>query len=103
MEHIVIYIPSLVLDDLWILAILDAEKVVAEGRDHEELLHHTVHVADAAKVAKAYILLEAVLATFLRWRLVGPASRLINSVQHWQQDLAKEAFHQLATLSDELD
>jgi len=51
MHHIVINFFALIFLDLFLLAIIDAHQIVSEGWDHEELLHHTVHVADAAEVA----------------------------------------------------
>jgi len=47
MHHIVIDFLTLVLLQILRLAIIHAQQVVAEGGHHEELLHHTVHVADA--------------------------------------------------------
>jgi hypothetical protein len=44
---------------LWVLweSVIDAEQVVAEAGNGEELLEHGVHVANAAQVAKANALL----------------------------------------------
>jgi hypothetical protein len=38
-------------------SIIYAHQVVAEWGHHEELLHHRVHVADAAQVSQATVLL----------------------------------------------
>ena len=58
-HHVVVNLLILVLFDLLGLAVIDAEQVVAEGGDHEELLHHAIHVADAAQIAQADVLLIA--------------------------------------------
>jgi hypothetical protein len=55
MHHVVIDALALVLLVFLCHAIVNAEQVVSEGRDHEELLHHTVHVADAAEVTETTI------------------------------------------------
>jgi hypothetical protein len=46
MNHVIIDFLSLLVSQLLGDAILDREEVVAEGWDHEELLHHRVHVAN---------------------------------------------------------
>lgn len=51
MHHVVIDCLTLVFFELFIFTVIDAHQVVSEGGNHEELLHHAVHVADAAKVA----------------------------------------------------
>ena len=61
-QHVVINHVALVFLDLFRLAVINAHQVVTEGRHHEELLHHAVHVADAAQVAQAHVLLLGVIA-----------------------------------------
>ena len=61
MEHVVIDFFALVIFQLLRLTIIDCKQVVAEGGDHEELLHHGVHVADAAEVSESDILLNALI------------------------------------------
>lgn len=56
-HHVVIDLLSFVFSQLFWLAVINTEQVVAECRHHKELLHHTVHVADAAKVDETTVLL----------------------------------------------
>jgi hypothetical protein len=58
-KHIVIDLLTLVLLNIFGLTVIHGEKVVTEGRYHEELLHHSVHVANATKVTKTDVLLFA--------------------------------------------
>lgn len=58
-HHVIIHLFALVVFQVFWLPVVNAEQVVAEGRDHEELLHHAVHVADAAQIAQADVLLVA--------------------------------------------
>ena len=59
MHHVVIDLLTLVLLDFLSLAIINAEQIITEGRNHEELLHHTIHVANAPQVAQTHIFLIA--------------------------------------------
>ena len=81
MHHVVVDLLALVLIELLFLAIIDAEEVVSEGRCHEELLHHAVHVADAAQVSEAAVLL--VLGGRLCSRRVVPALGLLDGLDEW--------------------
>ena len=63
MQHIIIDLITLVLFDIFGESVVDAKQVVSEGWHHEELLKHAVHVADAAEVAKAAVLLAAINIT----------------------------------------
>lgn len=47
MHHVVINLLTLVFFEILRLAVVHAQQIVPEGRHHKELLHHTVHVADA--------------------------------------------------------
>ena len=47
MKHIIVYHFTLVLGDVWLDTIIDTKKIVAECWNHEELLKHAVHVANA--------------------------------------------------------
>jgi hypothetical protein len=49
-QHVVINLLSFVFLDLLWLAVVYTEQVVPKRRNHEELLHHRVHVADAPQV-----------------------------------------------------
>jgi hypothetical protein len=57
MQHVVINVKSLILLDVLLGMVVNAEQVVSEGRDHEELLEHRVHVADAPQVPQTHVLL----------------------------------------------
>ena len=59
-HHVVIDHFALVLLHLLLLAVVDAEQVVAESWHHEELLHHAVHVADATEVAQTDVFLGGI-------------------------------------------
>ncbi len=57
MHHVVIDLFPFVFCQLLRLAVIDAEQVVAECWHHKELLHHTIHVADAAEIDETAVLL----------------------------------------------
>lgn len=73
-HHVVVDHLVLVLLHFFGLTIIHAQQVVAEGRHHEELLHHAIHVADAAQVAQA----DVPLSALARLGDVRPASWLLN-------------------------
>ena len=56
-KHVVVDCLVTIVFELFFYTVVNAEQVVAECGNHEELLHHAVHVADAAQVAKADALL----------------------------------------------
>lgn len=76
-HHVVIDLITLVVDYICWLAIIDTEKIVAEGGSHEELLHHGVHVADAAEVNETNIFLLGGRVRGCR-RLIIPRLRLLD-------------------------
>lgn len=60
--------------------IFNAEQVVSESWNGEELLEHRVHVADAAKVSQA----DPYLSTSRRRRRrVVPSWRSLNVIHNW--------------------
>ena len=50
-HHVVVDLVAPVLLHVKFFAIINTHQVVAEGGHHKELLHHRVHVADAAQVS----------------------------------------------------
>ena len=55
MKHVIINLVSLILNKLFTLSIVNTQQVVPEGRNHEELLHHRVHVTNAAQISETHI------------------------------------------------
>jgi len=51
MHHVVVNLLTFVFLEIFCFTVINTEQIVPEGGDHEELLHHRVHVADAAHVA----------------------------------------------------
>ena len=98
-HHVVVNLLILVLFDLLGLAVIDAEQVVAEGGDHEELLHHTVHVADAAQVAQAYILLIALRGNL---RNIAESLWLLNCHNEGDKIGIEERLHEVRAALDQL-
>ena len=76
MEHIIINHFVFVLHEILRDAIIDAKQIVAKAWDHEELLHHAVHVANATEVSEADELLQAILSATRP--LVLPCLWLVN-------------------------
>ena len=97
MEHVVVNDSTFILSQLLSLAVLYAEQVVPERWDHEELLHHAIHVADAAEIAQANIILTAAFSSLFRRRCVVPHTWLLDSVEHGDEHLSEEALHQSVT------
>ena len=89
-EHVVVDLLALVLDQLFLLAILNAQKIVSESWNHKELLHHGVHVANASQISQTNILLSSTLTSFLAWWLIVPHFGLIDLVEHWHQNCLQE-------------
>lgn len=79
MKNIVINSFALVLLKIFRLAIINGEKIVAEGGNHEELLHHCIHVADAAEVFQSNILLLTSLLD-RTWWLIVPSVVALNQL-----------------------
>jgi hypothetical protein len=48
MQHIIIDLLILVVNNVLFDTVINAKQVVSKSRDHEELLQHTVHVANTA-------------------------------------------------------
>ena len=86
MEHVIIDCLLSVFLQLFFLAIIDTEKVIAQGWDHEELLHHGVHVADAAKILETNIGLGPLKRVSTR-RCIKPCLRLLDCLDKWYQVL----------------
>jgi len=99
-KHIVINVFSLILDDLFGLSVINAEQVVPQRGNHEELLHHGVHVADAAQVAQTHVLLRTTFTSLLRRWLIAPYLRLLDRRKHWHQNFLEEFLHHEAALFD---
>ena len=80
MKHTIVF--QLVAELLHVrrYAVIDAQQVVPESRDHVELLHHTVHIANATKISESYVGLDAFS---LVWRLVIPTGWLLDSLHKW--------------------
>ena len=98
-HHVIINLFALVVFQVFWLAVVNAEQVVAEGRDHEELLHHAIHVADAAQIAQADVLLVALR---LDLRNVAPRLRLLDGRDERRQLLIQERLHQGRAILDQL-
>ena len=79
---------------LW-FAVINAKQVVPESRNHEELLHHGIHVADAAQVAQTDVLLVPLLG---RLGLIAPRLRLLNCLNQGQELSLKEALHKISAV-----
>ena len=58
-QHVIILLLALVLSYGRLHSVIHAQHVVTEGRNHKELLHHRVHVANATQIAQAYVLLHS--------------------------------------------
>lgn len=101
MHHVIIDLITLVLCHFEVLTVIDAEKIVAEGGRHEELLHHRVHVADAAEVNHADVLLLR-RGVGGRCRLIIPRLRLLDGSDKGLKVLSKELLHQSTTVLDKL-
>ena len=99
MHHAVVNALPLVVLEVFGLAVIDAEQVVAEGWNHEELLHHTVHIADTAQVAKTHICLRAFR---LNLRDVVPGPGFLDSGNEWHELLIQESLHQRRAVLDQL-
>ena len=99
-HHIVIDLVALVLLHIQRLSIVNAEQVITESRNHKELLHHTVHVANAAQVAKTNIFLVA-LSAYLRWNIV-PTLWLLYCLYERCKLLIQECLHQCCAVLNQL-
>ena len=99
-HHVIVDHVTLVLFHLLGLAIVNAEQVIAEGGNHEELLHHAVHVADADQVAQADVLLRRV------WRIgrrrVAPRVGFLDGDDEGQELSIDELLHQSSAVLDQL-
>ena len=62
MQHVVV--ESVVTVGLHFFSdvVIHSQQVVSQCWDHEELLHHAVHVADAAQVTQTNVFLDAIRA-----------------------------------------
>ena len=98
-KHVIVKYFALVLLVVFSDAIIHAEDVVAEGRCHEELLHHTVHVANATKVPESDVLLES---SILSGRLVVPLVWILDLFEKRSKLLFHKLVHQYWTLFDQL-
>ena len=94
-KHVVINVFSLILDDLFGLSVINAEQVVPQRGNHEELLHHGVHVADASQVAQTHVLLKPFLSGL---RLIAPSFGLLNCLNQWQELSVKESLHKSSAI-----
>ena len=99
-HHIVVDHVALVLLHLFRLSVVHTEQIVAEGWDHEELLHHAVHVADATKVAQANVLLCALSRVGLR--SVAPGIGLLDGDDERHELSVEELLHEGGAVLDEL-
>ena len=97
MHHVVIDALALVLLVFFFHAVIDTEQVVSKGRNHEELLHHAVHVANAAKVSETDILLVSLLGSLGH---VVPVLRLLDGLDEWYKLSLEEALHESCTVLD---
>ena len=77
MQHVVINFLVFEFLEVRSDSIINAQHVVSEAGDHEELLKHTVHVADAAQILESYVGLRTFILT--RW-LVVPLFRSFDIV-----------------------
>ena len=87
-EHVVIdCLAPFVLDEVLLFSIISTEHIVPEARNHEELLEHTVHVADAAEVPET----DVWLVSFCQvWWGKSPLCWLFDRGNHWSELLEKE-------------
>ena len=94
-HHVVIDFFTFVLYQILWFAVINAKQVVPESRNHEELLHHGIHVADAAQVAQTDVLLVPLLG---RLGLIAPSLRLLNCLNQGQELSLKEALHKISAV-----
>jgi len=99
-QHIVIEDLTLVLLVVLPDAIIDAQKVVAEGWGHKELLHHAVHVTDATEILETHVLLQGCALT--GW-LVVPLVGLLDLFKQRPELFLHKLEHQNWTLLDQLE
>ena len=59
MQHVVIDHFVFMLNQLFLNAIVNGKEIVSELWYHEDLLHHAVHVADAAEIPETHISLRS--------------------------------------------
>ena len=81
-HHVVINFFTLVIYKILWSAVINGKQVLPEGSNHEEFLHHGIHVADAAQVAQTDVLLVPLLS---RLGLVAPILRLLNCLNQGQE------------------
>jgi hypothetical protein len=102
MEHVVIDLFISILFNVLFLSIVHTEQIVSKVWNHEELLHHRVHVANAAKVLQSNILLRPLKAASARWH-IEPALGSLDGLNQWKQILIQESVHKEAAILDQLD
>ena len=100
MHHVVIDYLSLEVNELLGNTIFHRERVVAEGWDHEELLHHHVHTADAAQVLQASLLLSAFHG--IAGRCVIPPIMSLDQSHEWEYALFQENIHKKRALLNQV-
>ena len=97
-HHIVVNSLAFVLFHVGWLSVVNAEQVVAEGWNHEELLHHAIHVANAAQITQSNVLLISLSGDL--WWHIAPKLGLLNCLDKWGQLLVQECLHQSCTVLD---
>ena len=93
MEHVIIVELATVLSHFGLNAIVDTQQVIPEGRDHKELLHHTVHVAYAAEIPDPNVCLHPL--ALRTGRGVVPLVWLFDRVHEGFELVLEEALHGL--------
>jgi len=92
MQQIIIYLVTSIVLHVGRHLVIYAHQIVPKRRDHEELLHHTVHITDTSQVDKPDIFLASVATVRTGW-LIFPPFGLFDQCHERNQLVINKLFH----------